>query len=103
MGQVAGPVNRVLRGARRGTPQRRRIDTGACPRLATAVAPFSPRGRPGAAVSMPLSWGQVKAGLDPARYTIRTVPPLLGRLSAWEGYDEAQRPLADAIARLARD
>ena len=40
-------------------------------RLSTAVAPLSPRGRPGAPVSMPLTWGQVKAGLDPAKYTVR--------------------------------
>jgi len=39
-------------------------------RKATAVAPYSPRGRPGAPVSMPLSWSQVRKGLDPCRYRI---------------------------------
>jgi bifunctional non-homologous end joining protein LigD len=71
-------------------------------RMATAVAPFSPRGRPGAPVSFPLTWGQVKAGLDPRRFTLRTVPPLLRKLTAWKDYAQAERPLADAIARLGR-
>lgn len=71
-------------------------------RMSTAVAPLSPRGRPGAPVSMPLTWAQVKKGLDPARYTIRTVPPLIAKLTAWEDYDGAARPLAWAIERSAK-
>lgn len=55
----------------------------------TAVAPLSPRARAGATVSMPLTWAQVKAGLDPARFTLRSVPSLLGKSKAWEGYDRA--------------
>ena len=69
-------------------------------RLATAVAPYSPRGRPGALVSWPVAWTQVKRGLDPAAYTIRTVPALLKRSRAWTGYDEAARPLRPAMERL---
>jgi bifunctional non-homologous end joining protein LigD len=71
-------------------------------RTATAVAPLSPRGRPGAPVSMPLTWTQVRKGLDPATYTIRTVPPLLRKLSAWQDYGEGERPLEAAIKRLAK-
>lgn len=70
-------------------------------RLATAVAPLSPRARPGATVSMPLTWAQVKASLDPQRYTIRSVPGLLAKTKAWADYQEAERPLAQAIERLA--
>jgi bifunctional non-homologous end joining protein LigD len=69
-------------------------------RMATAVAPLSPRGRPGAPVSMPLTWSQVKAGLDPKTYTLRTAPALVRKLTAWEGYRDAERPLKAAIARL---
>jgi bifunctional non-homologous end joining protein LigD len=71
-------------------------------RMATAVAPLSPRGRPGAPVSMPLTWSQVKRGLDPASYTLRTVPPLVTKLKAWEDYCDGERPLANAIKRLGK-
>ena len=69
-------------------------------RTATAVAPLSPRARPHATVSMPLAWAQVKAGLDPARYTLRSVPALLKQSTAWSDYSRAGRPLRAAIDRL---
>jgi len=71
-------------------------------RLSTAVAPLSPRGRPGAPVSMPLTWSEVKKGLEPMNYTIRTVPDLLPNTKAWKDYCDAQRPLAAAIERLGK-
>lgn len=71
-------------------------------RKSTAVAPFSPRARPGATVSMPLTWQQVRKGLDPKRFTLATVPDLRAKSDAWSGYCDAERPLADAIARLVR-
>ncbi len=69
-------------------------------RLSTAVAPLSPRARDGATVSMPLTWAQVKSDLDPKRYTIRTVPGLLARSKAWEGYDDAAASIKAAMKRL---
>ena len=69
-------------------------------RMATAVAPLSPRARPGAPVSMPLSWSQVKSGLDPQRYTMRTAPALIARSGAWKDYCDAERPLKAAVEKL---
>ena len=68
--------------------------------MATAVAPLSPRGRAGAPVSMPLAWPQVKRGLEPLRYTVRTAPALLAKSTAWKDYCEGERRLLDALKRL---
>jgi bifunctional non-homologous end joining protein LigD len=69
-------------------------------RTSTAVAPLSPRARAGAPVSMPLNWQQVKPGLDPKRFTVRTAPALLQKSKAWDEYDASARSLADAIRRI---
>ena len=70
-------------------------------RMSTAVAPLSPRARDGATVSMPLEWSQVKKGLDPKRFTVRTAPGLLAKSAAWKGYDKAARPLLPILKKLA--
>jgi bifunctional non-homologous end joining protein LigD len=68
--------------------------------FATAVAPLSPRARAGAPVSMPLNWSQVRAGLTPSRFTLRTAPALFARAKPWRDYSAAQRPLGPAMRRL---
>ena len=45
----------------------------------TIVAPFSVRPRPGATVSTPLVWSEVTVRLDPARFTIISVPDRVAR------------------------
>ncbi len=70
-------------------------------RMATAVAPLSPRARDGAAVSMPLEWSQIKKGLDPKKYTVRTAPALIARSKAWKDYDKGTRPLLPVLKKLA--
>lgn len=71
-------------------------------RMSTAVAPLSPRGRPGAPVSWPVSWTQVRKGLDPKRFNLRTAPSLLKSLDAWDAYAESERDLAAAIRKLGK-
>jgi bifunctional non-homologous end joining protein LigD len=69
-------------------------------RMSTAVAPLSPRMRPGAPVSMPLHWSQVRSGLDPQSFTMATAPALLTKRKPWTDYCDAERPLAPAIKKL---
>jgi bifunctional non-homologous end joining protein LigD len=44
-----------------------------------AVPPYVLRAVPGATVSTPLKWSELRARLDPKRFTLRTVPPRLAR------------------------
>jgi DNA primase len=43
----------------------------------------------------------VKQGLDPLLYTIRTGPAILEKTNPWEMYAEAARPLTRAISAVA--
>jgi len=70
-------------------------------RTATAVALLSTRARPGASVSMPLDWTELRKGLDPARFTVRTAPALLAKRKPWRDYHKSERSLENAIRRLA--
>lgn len=71
-------------------------------RTATAVAPLSPRARAGAPVSMPLNWSQIKAGLDPQRFTMRTAWALLRKTKPWQDYCDSERSLKEAIETLVK-
>ena len=47
-----------------------------------AVPPYVLRAVAGATVSTPLRWAEVKADLDPQRFTLRTMPARISRLKA---------------------
>jgi bifunctional non-homologous end joining protein LigD len=71
-------------------------------RMSTAVAPLSPRARAGAPVSMPIVWSQVRKGLDPQRFTLRSVPKLLAKSPAWADYAEGERPLLTVMKKIVK-
>ena len=66
-------------------------------RTSTAVAVLSTRARTGAPISMPIHWQELKAGLDPARYTIRTAAAILEKSKPWAEYPDSARSLKEAI------
>jgi bifunctional non-homologous end joining protein LigD len=71
-------------------------------RTATAVAVLSPRAREGAPVSMPLMWRDIKKGLDPKSFTVRSAPALLAKAKPWKDYAAGARSLPDAIKHITR-
>jgi bifunctional non-homologous end joining protein LigD len=69
-------------------------------RMATAVAPWSPRARPGAGIAFPLSWSQVKTGLDPKAFNIRTAPALLKKADPWKDFRDGAVSLKPALKTM---
>jgi bifunctional non-homologous end joining protein LigD len=66
------------------------------------VAPYSVRPRPGATCSTPLEWKEVGKHLDPADFTIATLPKRLGKKGdLLLGLTEESPDLPQALAQLA--
>lgn len=72
-------------------------------RGATAVAAYSPRLRPGATVSTPLSWDEIEHGVRPASFTVATVPQRLAGLAAdpWAEIGKLRQTIGPRVRRHA--
>lgn len=68
-------------------------------RTNTSICAFSARARPGAMVSMPLDWRELRTG--PERWTLLNAPQRLRRQKKdpWAGYWTASQRLSDATIR----
>jgi bifunctional non-homologous end joining protein LigD len=69
-------------------------------RSSTAVAPWSPRARPHAPVATPLTWGQLRKGLDPLDFTLRNARALLKRADPWKDLAKSASSLDAAMKKL---
>ena len=84
--------------AKRGRERQILVDYLRNNRTNTSVSAYSTRARPGAPVSVPLSWDELGARLDPSRFSIRTVSRRLAtvRKDPWSGYWKARQQVSDA-------
>ncbi|WEX07502.1 DNA ligase D [Chelativorans sp. AA-79] len=72
-------------------------------RGATAVAPYSTRARPGAAVSLPLSWDELTPAITADYFTVMNAPTRLAAVDKdpWEDFRRAAVPLGKKTKRAA--
>lgn len=96
---AAEPARFVAKAAKKLRQGRIFIDWLRNDAAATAIAPYSPRARPGAPVATPVSWREL-ARVDRANaYDVVAVARRLARLShdPWKGYEAARRPLSAGL------
>ncbi|HEX5429533.1 MAG TPA: non-homologous end-joining DNA ligase [Patescibacteria group bacterium] len=69
----------------------------------TLAAPYSVRPKPGATISTPLEWREVRKGLDPKQFTIRTIFPRLKKKGdLWKPVLKKSANLKQALSELKR-
>ena len=71
-------------------------------RGATFIAPYSPRARPGAPVAVPIGWDELAHGVEPATFTMATVPQRLASLHEESLEADRSREAIDHGEHLAR-
>ena len=69
---------------------------------ATTVSAYSPRARPGAPVSVPLTWDELSSKTQPDSFTVATVPKRLASLKRdpWHDYAGTKQRLTKKILSL---
>ena len=69
-------------------------------RGATFIAPYSARARAGATVATPITWDELARGVDPAAFTITTIPKRLAdEGDPWRELSGSRRPITAAARR----
>jgi bifunctional non-homologous end joining protein LigD len=82
------PKRFTIQFGKRGRERQILIDYLRNNRTNTSIAAFSTRARPGAPVSLPIDWADLDESLDPASFTVATVPARLAaqRKDPWAAY-----------------
>jgi bifunctional non-homologous end joining protein LigD len=70
-------------------------------RGATFIAPYSTRRHAQAPVATPVTWDELEAGIDPASFTVQTIPARLDALSEdpWAGLLASRQSITAAMRR----
>jgi bifunctional non-homologous end joining protein LigD len=95
-GEVSARVPRIAtiqRSLAKRQKQQVYVDAMQNARGKTIAAAFSARAKPGASVSMPLTWKQIEKGVKISDFTIENVPKLIGKGDPWENFFESRQTL----------
>ena len=97
----ADPDSYTTRFAKRGRERKILVDYLRNNRANTSVAAYSTRARPGAPVSVPVSWDELRPSLSAAAHTIGSVPSRVARLARdpWQGYWTSRQKLTAKAIR----
>jgi bifunctional non-homologous end joining protein LigD len=77
------------------------LDTTRNARGQAVAAPYSVRPHPGATVSAPLKWSEVRKGLDPSKFTIKTMPGRIDKVEdLWQAVLGPGIDLGEWLERL---
>jgi len=78
------------------------VDTGQTGASRSIVGPYSVRAHPAATVSTPLFWEELSSALDPARFTLMSVPGRVEEVGdPYRGIFEQRPDIPSALAKLA--